>query len=112
MRLGEVKPSLLSFADAYNETVDVSAPDRPYAIYAEYNDLSSIDVAIAKPMEQVGRRELLVFDSLTFPCPSGGSGILKFTRQLLRVHMGDPIASGSSDRWRRKKIMLSQERVW
>ena len=46
--LHEVEPGLLNFVDAYNETVGVSVSDRPDTVYADCNDLSSIDIAISK----------------------------------------------------------------
>ena len=33
--LSEVEPSLLNYVDAYNETVGVSAPERPDTVYAD-----------------------------------------------------------------------------
>jgi KaiC/GvpD/RAD55 family RecA-like ATPase len=45
--LAHVEPGLLSFVDAYNETVGVSVPDRLDTVYADCNDLSSIDIAIS-----------------------------------------------------------------
>ena len=66
--LGEIEPGLLSFVDAYNRTVGVSVSDRPDTVYADCNDLSSIDIAISKLQERIGRKgTLLVFDSLTSP---------------------------------------------
>jgi predicted hydrocarbon binding protein/KaiC/GvpD/RAD55 family RecA-like ATPase len=82
--LGEVESGLLSFVDAYNETVGVSVSERPDTIYADCNDLSSIDIAISKLNERIGRRNiLLVFDSLTSPYLFSGSEILRFIRQTL-----------------------------
>ncbi len=82
--LQEVKPGLLNFVDAYNKTVGVSVSDRPDTVYADCNDLSSIDIAISKLNEQIGRKGvLLVFDSLTSPYLFSGSEILRFMRQTL-----------------------------
>jgi predicted hydrocarbon binding protein/KaiC/GvpD/RAD55 family RecA-like ATPase len=82
--LREVEPGLLNFVDAYNETVGVSVPDRPDTVYADCNDLSSIDIAISKLSERIGRKAvLLVFDSLTSPYLFNGSEILKFMTQTL-----------------------------
>jgi predicted hydrocarbon binding protein/KaiC/GvpD/RAD55 family RecA-like ATPase len=82
--LSEVQKGLLSFIDAYNETVGVSVPDRPDTVYADSNDLSSIDITISKLQERIGRKgTLLVFDSLTSPYLFSGAEILRFMRQTL-----------------------------
>jgi predicted hydrocarbon binding protein/KaiC/GvpD/RAD55 family RecA-like ATPase len=82
--LGEVESGLLHFVDVYNETVGVSVPDRPDTVHADCNDLSSIDIAISKLTEQIGRKGiLLVFDSLTSPYLFSGAEILRFMRQTL-----------------------------
>jgi len=82
--LQEVAPGLLTFVDAYNETVGVSITERPDTAYADCNDLSSIDIAITKLQEQIGRTDiLLVFDSLTSPYLFSGPEILRFMAQTL-----------------------------
>jgi len=82
--LGEVQKGLLNFIDAYNETVGVSVSDRPDTVYADCNDLSSIDIAVSKLQERIVRKgTLLVFDSLTSPYLFSGSEILRFMRQTL-----------------------------
>jgi len=82
--LREVEPGLLNFVDAYNETVGISVSDRLDTVYADCNDLSSIDIAISKLSEGMGRKAvLLVFDSLTSPYLFNGSEILKFMTQTL-----------------------------
>jgi predicted hydrocarbon binding protein/KaiC/GvpD/RAD55 family RecA-like ATPase len=82
--LAHVEPGLLSFVDVYNETVGVSVPDRPNTVYADCNDLSSIDIAISKLSERIGRKDiLLVFDSLTSPYLFSGAEVLRFMRQTL-----------------------------
>jgi KaiC/GvpD/RAD55 family RecA-like ATPase len=43
--LGRIEPGLLSFVDAYDETVGVSVSDRPDTVYANCNDLSSINIS-------------------------------------------------------------------
>ena len=79
-----VEPHLLNFIDAYTETVGVSAPDRPDTVYADCNSLSSIDIAISRLQERIGRTDiLLVFDSLTSPYLFSGSEILRFMTQTL-----------------------------
>ena len=82
--LGDVERGLLNYVDAYNETVGVAVTDRVDTVYADCNDLSSIDIAITKLLEQIGRKDvLLVFDSLTSPYLFGGSEILRFMRKTL-----------------------------
>ena len=79
-----VEPGLLHYVDAYNETVGVSVSDRPDAIHADCNDLSSIDIAISKLHERIGKKHvLLVFDSLTSPYLFSGSEFLRFMRESL-----------------------------
>ncbi|MHA1982894.1 MAG: V4R domain-containing protein [Candidatus Hodarchaeales archaeon] len=82
--LGEIEPGLLSFIDAYNETVGLSVSDRSDTVYADCNDLSSIDIAISKLQDRIGKNSiLLVFDSLTSPYLFSGSEILRFMKQTL-----------------------------
>ena len=82
--LGEIEPGLLNFVDAYSETVGVSLSDRSDIVSADCDALSSIDIAISKLQERIGRRGvLLVFDSLTSPYMFNGSEILRFMRQTL-----------------------------
>jgi predicted hydrocarbon binding protein/KaiC/GvpD/RAD55 family RecA-like ATPase len=79
-----VEPSLLSFVDAYNETVGVSVPDRPDTVYADCNSLSSIDIAISRLREKIGRKDiLLIFDSMTSLYLFSGLEILRFMTQTL-----------------------------
>ena len=79
-----VEPGFLCFVDAYNNTVGVSVSERPDTTYADCNDLSSIDIAILKLSERIGRSGvLLVFDSLTSPYLFNGSVILRFMTQTL-----------------------------
>ena len=82
--LGEVELGLLNFVDAYNETVGVTASDSADTLLADCNDLSSIDIAISKLQDRVGKKGvLLIFDSLTSPYLFSGSEVLRFMRQTL-----------------------------
>jgi predicted hydrocarbon binding protein/archaellum biogenesis ATPase FlaH len=82
--LVEVEPGRLNYVDAYNETVGGDVLDRGDTVYADCNNISSIDIAITKWAEQLGRKGvLLVFDSLSSPYIFVGSEILKFMRQTL-----------------------------
>jgi predicted hydrocarbon binding protein/KaiC/GvpD/RAD55 family RecA-like ATPase len=82
--LGKIEPGLISFVDAYNETVGVSVSERPDTVAADCNDLSSMDIAISKLINRLGKKGiLLVFDSLTSPYLFNGSEILRFMKQTL-----------------------------
>jgi predicted hydrocarbon binding protein/archaellum biogenesis ATPase FlaH len=84
MGLGEVEASLLTFVDAYAETVGISVQERPDTVCADCNSLSSIDIAISKVANRIGEHGvLLIFDSLTSPYLFNGSEILRFMRQTL-----------------------------
>lgn len=80
----EVEPGLLSYVDAYNETVGVAVPDRMDTAYADCNSLSSIDIAISRLRNKIGKNDiLLIFDSLTSPYLFSGTEILRFLTQTL-----------------------------
>jgi KaiC/GvpD/RAD55 family RecA-like ATPase len=82
--LGKIEPGLTSFVDAYSKTVGISVSEKPDIVYADCNDLSSIDIAISKLSDRIGRKHiLLVFDSLTSPYLFSGAEILRFMRQTL-----------------------------
>ena len=82
--LGSIEPDLPIFIDAYNETVGISVSDRADTIYADCNDLQSMDIAISKLTNRIGKKDiLLVFDSLTSPYLFNGSEILRFMKQTL-----------------------------
>jgi KaiC/GvpD/RAD55 family RecA-like ATPase len=82
--LREVKPDLLNYVNVYHETVGLSVADRPDTIHAHCDDLSSIDVAISKLQERIGKKGvLLIFDSLTSPYLFSGPEILRFMRMTL-----------------------------
>jgi len=92
--LGRIEKGLLSFVDAYNETVGISVSERPDTVHAHCEDLSSIDIAISKLQERIGKKGvLLVFDSLTSPYMFNGSEILRFMRQTLSrfAARGNPV---------------------
>ena len=84
MGLDKIEQGLLTFVDAYTETVGVSARDRSDTVYADCNRLSSIDIAISKAEKPLGETDVLVvFDSLTSPYLFNGSEILRFMTQTL-----------------------------
>jgi len=51
--LSKVEPGMLNYVDAYNQTVGVTFSDRLDTVYADCNDLSSIDIAISKLTERL-----------------------------------------------------------
>jgi KaiC/GvpD/RAD55 family RecA-like ATPase len=76
--MGRIGSGLLNFVDAFSETIGISTPSRPDTVYADCNDLSSIDIAILKLQDRIGLKGiLLVFDSLTSPYLVNGSEILR-----------------------------------
>jgi len=82
--LGEIEQGLLNFVDVYTETVGVSVTDRSDTVYADCNNLSSIDIAISKLESKINKKSvLLVFDSLTSPYLFNSTEILRFIRQTL-----------------------------
>jgi predicted hydrocarbon binding protein/KaiC/GvpD/RAD55 family RecA-like ATPase len=82
--LHKLAPGVLSFVDAFGETVGVSTSDRPDTVTANCEDLNSISIAITKLEQKVGRRDiLLVLDSLTSPYLFNMDEIFRFMRQCL-----------------------------
>jgi predicted hydrocarbon binding protein/KaiC/GvpD/RAD55 family RecA-like ATPase len=82
--LGMIEPGLLSFVDAFNETVGLSVQDRPDTIRADCASLSSVGISISKLQERVGKKGvLLVFDSLVSPYLLSGSEVVRFMRLTL-----------------------------
>jgi predicted hydrocarbon binding protein len=91
--LREIESSLLSFVNAYHQTVGLSVPDRPDTVHARCEDLSTLDIAISKLNERMGGKGvLLVFDSLTSPYLFSGSEILRF----MRITLSGFAASGNA----------------
>jgi predicted hydrocarbon binding protein/KaiC/GvpD/RAD55 family RecA-like ATPase len=88
--LGSIEPNLLSFVDAYNETVGLSVSDRPDTVYADCANLSSIGIAISKLQERIEKKNiLLVFDSLTSPYVLSGPEVVRFMRLTLSRFAGE-----------------------
>jgi predicted hydrocarbon binding protein/KaiC/GvpD/RAD55 family RecA-like ATPase len=82
--LGESSPEVMSFVDAYSQTVGVETPERPDTTYANCMDLNSISIATTKLQERMGQRGiLLVFDSLTSPYLLSGPEVTRFMRLFL-----------------------------
>jgi predicted hydrocarbon binding protein/KaiC/GvpD/RAD55 family RecA-like ATPase len=82
--LGDFPPGALNFIDAFGETVGATVPDRPNTLRASCEDLNSINMAIAKLQEKIGRQgTLLAFDSLTSPYLFNEKEIFRFMRLCL-----------------------------
>jgi predicted hydrocarbon binding protein/KaiC/GvpD/RAD55 family RecA-like ATPase len=88
--VGSIEPNLLSFVDAYNETVGLSVSDRPDTVPADCSNLSSMGIAISKLQERIGKKDvLLVFDSLTSPYILNGPEVVRFMRLTLSRFAGE-----------------------
>jgi predicted hydrocarbon binding protein len=82
--MGELPLGVLSFVDAFGETVGATTPERPDTVGANCEDLTSISLAISKLQERIGRRDvLLVFDSLTSPYLFNEKEVFRFMRHCL-----------------------------
>jgi CRP-like cAMP-binding protein/KaiC/GvpD/RAD55 family RecA-like ATPase len=78
------KSEVLSFVDAFSQTVGLETPDRPDTICADCADLNSISIATTRLQERMGHKGiLLAFDSLTSPYLFSGAEIAKFMRLFL-----------------------------
>jgi len=78
------KSEVLSFVDAFSQTVGVETPDRPDTICADCADLNSISIATTRLQQRIGQKGvLLAFDSLTSPYLFSGAEIAKFMRFFL-----------------------------
>ncbi len=88
--LAGIEPNLLSFVDAYSETVGLSLSERPDTVHADCANLSSIGIAISKLQERIGKKGiLLVFDSLTSPYLLSGPEAVRFMRLTLSRFAGE-----------------------
>jgi len=82
--IGESKSEVLSFVDAFSQTVGVEALDRPDTICADCADLNSISIATTRLRERMGQKGiLLAFDSLTSPYLFCGGEVAKFMKLFL-----------------------------
>jgi len=81
--LGGDLPHPLRFIDAFRETVGLTSLASPDTVYASYEDLTSLNIAILTMLESVGENALVVFDSLTSPYLMNGSEVLRFIRTTL-----------------------------
>jgi predicted hydrocarbon binding protein/KaiC/GvpD/RAD55 family RecA-like ATPase len=82
--LGAPAAGALGFADAFAETVGLAPRERPDTVGANYEDLNSMSMAIAKLKEEIARRDiLLAFDSLTSPYLFNEKEVFRFIRLCL-----------------------------
>jgi predicted hydrocarbon binding protein/KaiC/GvpD/RAD55 family RecA-like ATPase len=82
--IGEPRPGVLGFVDAFAQTVGLSTQERPDTIHANCEDLNTITMAIAKLEQRIGRKDvLLAFDSLTSPYLFNREEIFRFLRLCL-----------------------------
>jgi predicted hydrocarbon binding protein/KaiC/GvpD/RAD55 family RecA-like ATPase len=82
--LGEAAPGLVSFVDAFTQTVGLTCAQRADTLCANCLDLNSISIAITRLQERMGQREmLLAFDSLTSPYLFSGAEVIRFMRLFL-----------------------------
>ena len=82
--LGESAPEVMSFVDAYSDTVGIESTERVDTIRANCLDLNSISIAATRLQERMGRRGiLLAFDSLTSPYLLSGAEVTRFMRLFL-----------------------------
>jgi KaiC/GvpD/RAD55 family RecA-like ATPase len=82
--LGEAAPGLVSFVDAFTQTVGLTCAQRADTLCANCLDLNSISIATTRLQERMGQRGmLLAFDSLTSPYLFSGAEVVKFMRVFL-----------------------------
>jgi KaiC/GvpD/RAD55 family RecA-like ATPase/predicted hydrocarbon binding protein len=82
--MGELAPGMLSFVDAFTETVGLKCTQQSNTICANCADLNSLSMAIAKSQEMIGRdNALLAFDSLTSPYLFNKDEVFRFMRLCL-----------------------------
>jgi len=80
--LGQVPSGALYFVDGSHETVGLSTRDD--TLGCSCSDLTSIEVAISKMRNHIGKNNiLLVFDSLTSPYLLNGVEVIRFLRLSL-----------------------------
>jgi len=82
--IGEPAPEVLSFVDAFTETVGLACTPRSDTVCADCADLNSLSMATTRLQERMGRKGiLLAFDSLTSPYLFSGAEITRFMRLFL-----------------------------
>jgi KaiC/GvpD/RAD55 family RecA-like ATPase/predicted hydrocarbon binding protein len=77
----QIPVGTLSFVDSFSQTVGLATPEQIDTIYANCEDLNSINMAIAKLQQRIGNNDvLLAFDSLTSPYLFNKEEIFRFVR--------------------------------
>jgi KaiC/GvpD/RAD55 family RecA-like ATPase len=80
----EIPTSNLNIIDAFSQTVGLATTEQADTIYANCQDLNSINMAITKVQQKIGKGDiLLVFDSLTSPYLFNKEEIFRFVRLSL-----------------------------
>jgi predicted hydrocarbon binding protein/KaiC/GvpD/RAD55 family RecA-like ATPase len=75
---------LLSFVDAFGQTVGLEATEQSDTVIANCEDLNTISMAIDKLRQKTGRRDIVLsFDSLTSPYLFNKEEIFRFMRLCL-----------------------------
>jgi hypothetical protein len=77
---GSIEPNLLSFVDAYNETVGFWVSDRHDTVPADCESFQYEHDHIKVAGKNREKNILLVFDSLTSPYILSGSDVVRFMR--------------------------------
>ena len=88
--LGNIESGLLTFIDAYSETVGLPIPDKSDIVSAHCGNLTNLGIAITKIQRRIGTKgSLLVFDSLTSPYILNGSNVILFLKMVLNKFAGE-----------------------
>jgi predicted hydrocarbon binding protein/KaiC/GvpD/RAD55 family RecA-like ATPase len=82
--MGVGESGVLSFVDAFSDTVGLTTAQRSDTVDANCADLNSLSIAITRQKERVGKEGVfLAFDSLTSPYLFSGAETVKFMRLFL-----------------------------
>jgi predicted hydrocarbon binding protein/KaiC/GvpD/RAD55 family RecA-like ATPase len=82
--LGEPAPGVVTFVDAFTQTVGLTCAQRADTLCANCLDLNSISIATTRLQERMRQGGmLLAFDSLTSPYLFSGAEVVKFMRVFL-----------------------------
>jgi len=97
--LGEEKPDLLSFVDAFTQTVGLVCSPRQDMVCAHCADLNSLSMAITKLSAKLDGKILLVIDSLTSPYLFNGMEVVRFMQLFLTkfAQEGNPVLAAMDE---------------
>ena len=80
----QIPVGTLSFVNAFSQTVGLATPEQLDTVYANCEDLNSINIAITKLEQKIGNSDfLLAFDSLTTPYLFNKEELFRFVRLCL-----------------------------